>query len=82
MGSGVAFGMILNTEADFARAFDALNRAIVQIYVGYPNIRRQRLRIDSIAVILRRHIDRAEKIVFDRVIATAMTEWKFVGRCA
>ena len=68
--------MVLDTENREFPVFQAFHRIIVQVQVCDLKCITDRIRIDRIAVVLGRNMNSAVRQVADRVITTAVTEFK------
>ena len=80
MGTGRSFGMILHAEYRQFLVPHSLHGAVVQIYVCYFHIRRQRFRIDGKPVILRRDCHFTIAQIFYWLVRAMMAKFQFVGR--
>ena len=54
---------------------------VVEVDVRHLDIGRQAIGIDRKAVVVGRDLDLAGRQVFDRLVAAAVAEFEFVGRC-
>src|ERR1041384_6096483 len=76
--AGRGFWVILHSESGHVFAADALDRLIVQVDVRDLDALRQRVRLQSEAVILRGDFDAARVAMQDRLIGSAMSELQLV----
>lgn len=77
--AGPGFRVILNRVDWQAPMSEAFNRVVVQVDVGHFTIRRERVGIDSEAVILRSDLDAPGSQVFHGLIPAVMAEGEFVS---
>ncbi len=75
--AGRGLGMILHAENGMIAMPHSLDGLVVQINVCDFHVRRQRVRIDGEAVILRRDRDAPGRQVLHRLVATVMPELQF-----
>ena len=80
MRTGPRFGVILNRKHRQAAMAHSFQTAIVQIEVRQFNVVQvQAVRINREAVIVGRDFAFAAAVIFDRLIASAMTEFQLEG---
>ena len=77
--TGRSFRVILDSESGDVFATNPLDRLIVQVDVRDLDALRQRVRLQSEAVILRSDFDSASVAMQDRLIGSAMSELHFVN---
>lgn len=71
--------MILDAGERIVFVFKSLDSLIVQIYVGDGDIAFKRIRIYCKAMVLRSYFHLSSRKIFDRLVSSAMPEFKLEG---
>lgn len=75
----MTFGVILYAETFFLFALDSFNRFIVEVLVRDARIAWKARSVDAVAMILRRHIDLVQEMIFNWVISATVPERKLIS---